>query len=298
LKRVVASHGLGNQLFQFCFAHYLIHSDNQVRFENNPIWSPGLEYSLQGLKQQCVHLDFRKNPSISHSSILGRALYRLNFAIPIANTLLKNYKYSHFLENPSDYFTYGSVPNFSNNEQISYTGFWIHWAYVYSQVQSAVIDIQKHIKEEVKLVENFTGTGKNMVVHIRRGDFLERGNDLTFGIIAPQSYRDIIRLIRRTFPEINVFTLTNDFHLVNNSLYDGDFGKILSPVQCDPWQALKLMSQADIVISANSTLSWWGAVLASLNGGTGYIPKIFYKGLDTKGAFNFPGLHTYDNIHL
>jgi hypothetical protein len=298
LKRVIASHGLGNQLFQFCFAHNLTESEQRVRFENNPIWSPGLEYSLNELKYICPHLYFRTNPSISHTSVLGRLVYRLKIAIPIANVLLKSNDYSHFIEDPKDNFTYGLVPNFSDDSRVSYTGFWMHWAYPHSQINSAIVDIQRYLEEKVKLVDCFSREHKNMVVHIRRGDFLERGNDSTFGIISPQSYKGIIKLIKTQIPNINIVTLTDDFNLANNILYGDDFGQILPPNHCDPWQALKLMSQADVVISANSTLSWWGAVLASLNGGTSYIPKKFYKNIDTKDAYNFPGLYVYDNTHL
>ena len=35
LSKVIASSGLGNQLFQFCFAHSLVSTTNKVIFENN-----------------------------------------------------------------------------------------------------------------------------------------------------------------------------------------------------------------------------------------------------------------------
>ena len=52
-------------------------------------------------------------------------------------------------------------------------------------------------------------------------------------------------------------------------------------------QALNLMSRADVVVSAYSTLSWWGAALTTMNEVRACIHANFYKNLDTKGAFDF-----------
>jgi hypothetical protein len=43
LSKVIASSGLGNQLFQFCFAHNLVSNKNKVIFENNPIFAKNLK---------------------------------------------------------------------------------------------------------------------------------------------------------------------------------------------------------------------------------------------------------------
>ena len=95
----------GNQLFQFCFAHYLKESGYKVRFENYPIWSPGLSYSLKKLKTICPHVDFSINPTISHTSILGRMYYRLKIAIPLSDIYMRYARYTRFIESPNQYFT-------------------------------------------------------------------------------------------------------------------------------------------------------------------------------------------------
>ena len=297
LRRVIASHGLGNQLFQFSFAHYLKESNYKVRFENNPIWSPGLNYSLKKLEDICPHLDFSVNPTISHTSFLGRLAYRLKVAIPLTNIYMGYGRYMRFIESSNQYFMAHALSSFPNVGKTIYQGFWIHWSYAHSQRNTAIQDIQRYLNEHVDIGDYLPNTNKNLVVHVRRGDYLERGNDSTFGVITAQSYKDLIREIKKQYSGINVITLTNDFNLSENELYGEDFGHILPPNLCDPWQALKLMSQADIVISANSTLSWWGAVIASLNGGIAYIPKNFYKNFDTKDAFHFPTLLRYNNSH-
>lgn len=297
LRRVVASHGLGNQLFQFCFAHNLIEPECRVRIENNPIWSPGLNYSLNTLKSICTHLNILTNPTISHSSILGRITYRLKIATPVANLFMRYARHARVIENPKDYFTFRPTLATSKEKKIIYQGFWTNWKYVFSQRDSAIKDIQQYLDTKVKLIDLPSKSSKNLIIHVRRGDYLERGNDSIFGIITAQSYKKVVKEIQNQFGDVNIITLTDDFNLSKNDLYGKNFGHILTPDLCDQWQALNLMSRADIVVSANSTLSWWGAVLATINGGRAYIPANFYKNLDTKGAFDFPKLIKYQNSH-
>jgi hypothetical protein len=296
-RRVVASHGLGNQLFQYCFAHYLTKSGDKIQIENNPIWSPGLNYSLANLKNSCSHIDFRVNPTVSHSALLGRIAFRTNIAIPISNLYMRYFNYDRYIEIPQNYFTFDQLLSDPIIKKTVYQGFWIHWEYVYSQRNSAVIDIFNYLETQTVSNKFLSKSHKNLVIHVRRGDFTERNNDQTFGIISAESYKKVIKDIKNKFDRINVITLTNDPNLKNNNLYGEDFGRILTPDFCDAWQALKLMSQADIVVSANSTLSWWGSVLATVNGGVGYIPNSFYKNIDTQNAFSFPNLLKYSNYH-
>ena len=296
-RRVVASHGLGNQLFQFCFAHNLIEPECRVRIENNPIWSPGHSYSLKRLKSICTHLNLFTNPTISHSLIIGRLAYRLKIAIPASSLYMRYAHYTRVIENSTDYFTFRPTLAVSSEKKVIYQGFWMNWNYVFLQRDSAVKDIQQYLDTKVKLIDCLSKSNINLILHVRRGDYLERGNDSIFGIVTAQSYKKIIKEIRNQFGDINIITLTDDFNLSENNLYGEDFGHILPPNLCDQWQALNLMSRADIVVSANSTLSWWGAVLATMNGGRAYIPANFYKNLDTKGAFDFPALLKYENSH-
>jgi len=296
-RRVIASHGLGNQLFQYCFAHYMTESGDKIQLENSPIWSPGLNYSLANLKNSCTHINFRKNPTISHSALLGRLAFRSKIAVPISNLYMRYLNYERFIENPQNYFTFSKALADPIFKKTVYQGFWTHWKYVYTQRNSAVLDIYNYLETQTLSQAYLSKNFKNLVIHVRRGDFSERNNDQTFGIIAAESYKKIIREIKNEFDNINVITITNDINLKKNNLYGADFGRILTPDSCDAWQAVKIMSQSDFVISANSTLSWWGAVLSTLNGGIGYIPDNFYKTIDTKNAFDFPSLLKYSNYH-
>jgi hypothetical protein len=183
------------------------------------------------------------------------------------------------------------------NEQ--YFGFFLNWQYVYSERDTVVVDIIKLIEDKSKEYRLIKTKNKSLVIHVRRGDFLTRGNDEVLGIIHPDSYKSLIRSILEHDPDLEIFTITDDENLANNKNYGSEFGKILARQETNEWQALKLMLDADYVIAANSTFSWWGAALSYFkNGSTCFIPEKFYKNLDAKESFMLPGLQTYKNIHL
>ena len=135
-------------------------------------------------------------------------------------------------------------------------------------------------------------------MHVRRGDYLIRDLDNVLGVIYPESYIKIIDKLFKKYDKLNLITVTDDSNLADLKFYKNNFGTILGPDACSPWEALKLMANADYVISANSTLSWWGALLSTTNGGTGFIPDKWHKNLDTKGAFDLPNFCKYQAEYL
>ena len=268
-----------------------------VFFENTPIWSSGLGFYTKSLLPYCSHINFKINPTISHTSVIGRTLYRTNLADHIARYILKFREADICLEsNQFSFFSEAELMKCDKNSRL-FLGHWINWQYVYSERSTALADIQ-NLSNSFSSIETLMDlTLPNVVVHVRHGDYLRRGNDQLFGIITIESYERQIDILRRKLGEINLITVTDDLNLANNISYKNKFGQILTPNICNEWEALNLMSKADFVISANSTLSWWGAVLATMNGAVGIIPENFYKNIDSKDAFNFPGLVKYKNDH-
>jgi hypothetical protein len=92
---------------------------------------------------------------------------------------------------------------------------------------------------------------------------------------------------------IKVIVLTDDSELgAATFLHVAD--EIYGPDAVDEWQGLRIMSQASFVITSNSTFSWWGALLASINGGVAYIPSPWFANWnqDPGSAFEYPGFKT------
>lgn len=296
--RVIASHGLGNQLFQFCFAHYLAENKGRVTFENNPIFSTHLNYMLSEFNLVCQHLSFKTNLNISHTHPLGRIVYKLKIADALSKFILDDKTYTLVNEKSIGSFSSDILEHkFYGDKQI-YFGFWQNWKYVESCSDTAVAEIKKFLSLKITSPINENKTGKQVIVHVRRGDYLSRGLDNALGVISPESYLKMIDKLSKKCDELNLITVTDDPNLANLKLYKNNFGTILGPDACSPWEALKLMANADYVIAANSTLSWWGALLSTTNGGTGFIPNKWHKNLDTKGAYDLPNLCKYNADYL
>ncbi len=202
------------------------------------------------------------------------------------------------IESPENYMEFNYEKVSYLRDRLVFIGFWQHWKYLQLTESLFLDEIIEFMNFKIQVESLVPFGSKYLVVHVRRGDYLKRGNFDAFGVISPDSYRKLIAEIKEQYVDLEVLTLTDDELLQDNVEYGEEFGRIITPSHCSPWQALKIMSGADVVIAANSTLSWWGAVLSLKNGGKGFIPNSFHKNLDTKDAFDFPGLFKYENSHI
>lgn len=294
MKRVIATHGLGNQLFQFVFAHALKDYCENVVFENNPIFPKNYQYELLELESQCTHLKFNKNFIISHESVLGRAIYKLKISETISSYTLKLKNSKITREAVSDRFTFDSKKYLTGQESSVLFGFWQHWRFVESQIDTAVCDVKTYLASQTLPKNLSKNSRKRLVIHVRRGDYLHRGLDEVLGVIEPRSYTNLIESLIKDNPDLEVLTLSDDPNLGNNTNYGDLFGQFINPQECNSWQALQVMAEADFMISANSTFSWWGALLASINGGIGFTPHKFHKKINSGDAFFSPRLKLYE----
>lgn len=295
-RRVMVSHGLGNQLFQFTFAHFLRKFSPTVFLENSPIFPVGHTFMLERLQSVCSHLIFYKNFTISHTSLLGRTMYKYRIANLYQNYIIHGGKDNFVHEAMAENFSFlgNKLSLFKTNT--THVGFWQHWKYLDHEnylVAREILETLNTISGPRSIISKSQET--KVVIHVRRGDYLNRGLDQVFGVISPSSYLDLLDDLLAKFTRLDVTTITDDLELFDNKKYSRRFGRILTPDLCNTWQGLKMMAEADIVIAANSTYSWWGAVLNFISGGTSYIPKTFFQKLETNDAFDFPGLIKYDN---
>lgn len=307
--QVIASHGLGNQLFQFAFAHYLnSYFQSKVVFENSPILykdSLGLDltYALGDMFKYCPHLKFKKNISISHKSIVGRSIYTYGGGRQIYSFLTKQKKFDIFKESEDNKYKFQSVPTLI--KPTSFKGFWQHYKYALFNETCLKNELMQFFTDKFQssnwiyqnsldLLTSPNQKNKTLVVHIRRGDFAKRANDKTFGLIKEESYVNLIKKLQKEHNELNVFTFTDDERKLSDFVNLEAFGNVYGP-ELDPVMILFLMSNANFLISANSSFSWWGAFLSLQNGGEVFIPNKFYRSVNTNDAFLYPNFQIYRN---
>ena len=89
--------------------------------------------------------------------------------------------------------------------------------------------------------------------------------------------------------------MTDSFERANELFEQLGNLKVVSPEECDAWAALVIISEADLIISSNSTLSWWGAFFAVKQGGKAIIPKPFFANGVQTSLFH-PELATAESI--
>ena len=299
--KVIASHGIGNQLFQYAFAHYLAQtmpsSEYKISFENSPIVSKlaagkSANFELQKISNFCSHFDFKTHHVISNYSILGRFLFRTRLSNLIYNLTLKKYTYDTLIETRETSFKF--MPFDFPKSSTVFSGFWQHYKYVLTcnTLLFREIDTFLNFVCSPDLHLNLSRGEDYIAVHVRRGDFQIRGRDQELGLISENSYLEILSEIQRKNGKLKVITFTDDVKLLESFKFRRQFGEIFSINVLD---TLKIMSKSTHVIAANSTLSWWGGFIALHNGANVYLPKKYYKSLHTHDAFKFPGFKEYEN---
>lgn len=266
---VAINGGLGNQLFQWCYAHTL-REDRRFKlykiFESQD-FTGQLHYQLGSLESKCHHINQADVNKVS------RAL--CNFLFELMNRLwhFKLFrKVAHHLgylrESPKkdDVQNTERFPNHTSR-----------FAYGYFQSVDTVLksDI---LEDELKLFltpladEVVRRLGlKNQsfdVVHVRRYP-IENMRKVDIGNLGLKYYQEWIEKTKTT----NLVVLCKDIREVKSLLRIYTEVTVLDNNSLNPWESLALMSKSRKCLSSNSTLSWWGAFLCHKNGGESHLPS-------------------------
>ena len=105
---------------------------------------------------------------------------------------------------------------------------------------------------------------KPIALHIRRGDY----NDLKeeFGILSNEYYALSIKLMKKNFGEKEVWVFSDDIPAAKktlNSIDGQNISYITPPKESAPIESMMLMSRCPAIIIANSTFSYWAALIQS-----------------------------------
>jgi hypothetical protein len=286
--------GLGNQLFQWFFAHELLESSEfsiwakfQTRNSSNTVRALGL-YPL-GLN--CTHYKIiaESDSDIFRFNLILRGLdYLWNFK-PLSGLLSF---LGYFREDPRQ----GTRRHLDKPKRIFYAnGYFQNWKFAENQknqIRSELLPALSLIQAEVK--QRFDLNSPYSVIHVRRGDYRSDQNPETMiGSLADEYF---IQWVREHSPH-RIILLAEDCEEVADlvSLIKPDL--ILDAKTTTAWETLAIMSYASAFLGSNSSLSWWGAWVASMNGATTYLPSNW----DVLGRFNtsdflFPACHSVKSI--
>jgi hypothetical protein len=251
---------LGNQLFQWSFSHTLAtHYDSKVTLFMDASHANGFKGDdLYSALKPCTHID-----RIIRNDLLGQTLKILDKI----STLQENSgkflnRHLRLLRTFNSY----ELPELPSKRPRLITGFYINSRIVESSENIILPELERlidavHINES--LPTNY------QYIHIRRGDYVV--NETSYGLLGASHYLkhldgSIPLVIGTDDPESSASVI---------AALKPDF--VFSPSNSTAWQALKMMANAEKLILANSTLSWWGGFLAANRGSTVYSPSPFYK---------------------
>ena len=142
----------------------------------------------------------------------------------------------------------------------------------YQWAEGSCAEIQELLEKAKVLfqfeVDNLSLPNDYQVIHYRCGDYL--GHPGNFGVLSIDYYE------KNLDESLPVYILTDSYDRASEKFKELGSFNVISPNQCSAWAALVVMSEAKLILSSNSTLSWWGSFLAVKKGGRAVIPEPFF----------------------
>jgi len=265
--------GLGNQLFQYCVARSL--ADNlgtslglDVRdFNQNSPY-------LMGLKNFNIRANFNPHGMIRHKN---NGYFR--YLIDAVNGKQKIvYKEPHL--------------NFDKNilflpDNSYLKGYWQTEKYFIKNKVNILNDLKiiSPQNEKNKSISSKIANYTSVSLHIRRGDYISNiAYNSTHGTCSLTYYKNAINyLIKKIGENFKVFAFSDDPEWVSSNLkLPVDIYFVKNNSSEYNYEDLRLMSECDHNIIANSSFSWWGAWLNTNHNKIIITPSKWYADKSTK----------------
>lgn len=256
--------GLGNQLFQYAAGRALAtRLGARLVLDCTPISGPGRPFVLDRypVDAEIVH-DVPRKPHRRYFRIPGSLGRRLTDAfhdrVPTKHRI-GGHSFRVFAEKRE--FNYD--PHFAKLSGSTYlTGYWQSYRYF----ENAADLIRREIRPTWALsdanrnwLERIQNTNA-VSLHVRRGDYLtQKGPTL---VCALSYYESALKHARQVLPEPRFFVFSDDIPWCRGIFVAPDMAFVDSNGPADAVDDLNLMATCRHHITANSSLSWWGAWLA------------------------------------
>lgn len=233
--------GLGNQLFQWAFAHHISKRTPRRRVVvfKDRYHSSNRRNLLELFPAECSHgitfkqMDFLGNifrlvdkfpklqvlPGVNWASKLGIKTTENSIEIPG-----KTWLYRGYFQKPN---------------------------YFWDAIESCAIELESVLH---KLESKELHPEEYQVIHIRRTDYLN--NMPTYGVLSREYYESVID------SSLDLVIVGDELSLPQHFSNLGKNQKYFGPNELDELQTLALIRSAKLFVMANSTFSWWAGVLA------------------------------------
>ena len=279
LPIVTIQGGLGNQLFQWFFAHEIRESSEFRLYRNIPVGPAAqivYEFGLTPIFPSCAHY---KAIETDNRNLLPRIFDRL-WTITILRPALSFLGYNR--EDPRS----GIKAHKAGSRKIIYAnGYFQNWQYAENQRETIQRELVPILEEKyTDLCRRFDLLEPYTAIHVRRGDYRADQNPQTrIGSLADKYFIDwalensskrLILLAEHKSDVKELISILKPFLVLDNQ-------------STTAWEALAILSHASSLLGSNSTLSWWGAWVANARGGNVFLPAEW----DVMGRFNPKDFH-------
>ena len=243
--------GLGSEMFQYTFSKYLEKKSGQT---------------------SALYINFYEY--VKDDPVLSKRKFELD----LFNT--------HFIsvKGTVNYRNLIYEPSFDEEADIIldfYKGYWQDKRYYESVSDIIQRDFslkEKNISDRVKEKAEDIKNHESISLHIRRSDYLNPDNSSTFCSLSPLYYEKALDILTGECDrEAKLYVFSDDPDFISgNFLFLRNYDHEIMPVG-EAFEDMYLMSTSRHHIIANSTFSWWGAVLSGDTTGITVAPKAWYK---------------------
>ena len=275
--KVMSEGGLGNQLFQASFAHYLSQGiPNCEIFFVNDNSNSDRTFFLNNFFQNCSHVQESKS-----RLQFGRNRHELNLSLTRKFPFFKDKRYSRRLikenDTTSDFMLYfNQLVVSSHPKEFLIRGYFQNWTYHFMSSECFLSCLRDALKLNARIVNE----SKFACVHIRRGDYWR------FSSHGPLSDQFYINQVWRIKDRVSKLVVHSDDILAVNNLGMLPIGVSNYSLSGNAWDLLADASQAAFFIGSNSSLSWWAAFAHDHLGKFGNaqitFPSEWYRGVPTQ----------------
>jgi Glycosyl transferase family 11 len=286
MKSVVLHGGVGNQLFQFSFGHYLINSGFPTSF----IFYKK-DYELKHTREFLkTHFPFCEHGDYKLIELPNSRVFRI-----IKDPTHPRNPLSCFRRNLSDDLSEPfKIPKVSSNHQL-YLGYYQNAQLVYELRDMLIPELVKAITDSPlgEIEKQLSGAE---VIHLRLGDLLTEKNKKATGVLDLSYYEKLPSkgANRRV-------VVTDDLVMAQEVLQKLKIDEYFGPEELDVKKTLGVMARSSLLFTGNSTLSWWGGVFAQHLGGEVYIPEPFYRNVvppQSPETYDYPGFNKLPSSFL
>ena len=274
--KIVLWGGIGNQLFQFSYLHNYARHDARLDYDSSLVKERD---NIIGLLELC---DLADRPLVS-GKFPGKFVFRAlrilrKFKVVKMNGLVPVHSQMELHEKTE--FIFNNVRKLSLFESVPIRGFFQHWRYVdnvWDQISQEIQEFLNRIELGNEISERMSG--ETIALHVRGGDYLIQSIVDIYGELSTKYYTDSITLARlKVSDRAQIIVVTNDSDFAKKLLGDEIFScsYIIDTERYSAWQSFKIMAQSNVLITANSTFSWWAGFLSSKNGGTVITPEPWF----------------------